>query len=103
MQMKIGIVGIGIGIPKPALQVSALQMAKLYIKATKSARNIIVLDINDMFSIGTKSATFLFSGLETTWFDLDPTKESWACNPVSLIGKRMEISVEGLLIRVYPF
>jgi hypothetical protein len=51
-----------------------------------------------MFSIGKKSTTFLFSGLETVWFDLDPTKESWACNAVSLIGKRMEISVEGLLV-----
>jgi hypothetical protein len=98
MQMKIGVVGFGFGIPKTALQVSAVQMAKLYFKATKSDRNIIVLDVNDMFCIGKKSTTFLISGLETAWFDLDPTKESWACNAVSLIGKRMEISVEGLLL-----
>ena len=52
-----------------------------------------------MISVGGKSGTFIFSGFETKWFELDPTKDRWAHNPLSLIGRKVQIQVSGVVAK----
>ena len=52
MQMKIGAVGIGVGIPRTNLQVSAINMVKIYLRHGPNDNNIVRLGVNDMLSVG---------------------------------------------------
>jgi hypothetical protein len=82
MQMKIGTVGFGVGIPRTNLQVSAANMVKIYLRHSPNDNNIVKLGVNDMLSVGGKSGAFLVSVFQTRWFELDPKKDDWARNPI---------------------
>lgn len=51
------------------------------------------------FSIGGKSGTFIFSGFETKWFELNPQNDGWARNANSLIGKKVQLEVSGVVAK----
>lgn len=95
MEMRIGAMGCGIGIPKTNLEISAANIGMLYFRRFKNDPEEVILTVRDMISLGGKSGTFLATGLETDWFMLDPKRDSWAHNTISLIGKRIEIEVSG--------
>ncbi|MCP3931193.1 MAG: hypothetical protein GY705_19080 [Bacteroidetes bacterium] len=97
--MKIGIMGLGIGIPETKIEVGALNMAKLYFRQNLNDAKLTKLDVRDLISFGGKSGTFLFGALETEWFELDPTKDNWAHNTNSLIGNKIEIEVSGIVVQ----
>lgn len=100
MQMKIGSVGFGVGIPRTNLQVSAINMVKLYLRHGLYDKNIVKLGVNDMVSVGGRSGAFLASVFETKWFELDPKNDAWARNPIFLIGKKMRIEVSGVVAQL---
>jgi hypothetical protein len=99
MQMKIGVVGLGIGIPRTNLQVSAMNIVKLYLRHSQHDKNIAKLDVHDLISVGGKSGAFIFSGFETKWFELDPKRDDWAHNPILLIGRKVQIDVSGVVAK----
>ena len=66
MQMKIGLVGAGIGIPKTNLGVGFLNIGYLFLRNGKNDKNVKSLRIVDLVSVGQKSGTFLAAGVETT-------------------------------------
>lgn len=95
MQMKIGLVGAGIGIPKTNLGVGFLNIGYLFLRNGKNDKNVKSLRIVDLVSVGQKSGTFLAAGVETKWFELDPQRDNWAHNSNWLIGKRIEAELSG--------
>lgn len=97
MQMKIGVVGFGAGIPKTNLGIGVLNMAKLYFRHSLVDKNIVRLQINDLISLGGKSGSFIFSGFRTKWFDLNPQNDSWARNSSSLLGKKVQLELSGVV------
>ena len=99
MQMKVGAVGIGIGIPRTNVQVSAINIVKLDLRHGLNDNKIVRLGVNDMLSVGGRSGAFLASGLETRWFELDPKKDAWAHNPIFLIGKKVQVKVSGVVAK----
>lgn len=99
MQMPIGLAGLGIGIPKTRLGVGAA-IGKLYFRQDAKKDKEKVLVISDLLSVGQKSGAFLFGGVTTKWFELDPIKENWLYNSYWLLGKKAEIKISGIqLIR----
>ncbi|MGD9217162.1 MAG: hypothetical protein PVJ84_20290, partial [Desulfobacteraceae bacterium] len=42
--------------------------------------------------------TLIAGGVETDWFELDPVKDNWAYNTIWLIGKIVEIKMEGMQV-----
>lgn len=95
MEMKIGVMGCGIGLPRTNLEVSGANIGMLYFRRFKNDPETVILAIRDMISVGGKSGTFLVTGLETQWFVLDPKRDNWAHNTIALIGKKVEIEVSG--------
>jgi hypothetical protein len=98
MQMKVGAVGLGVGIPKTILGVGFFNVGKIFLREYEKSNKEFVYNIGDLFSLGQKSGTFLAGGIETDWFELDPVKENWAFNTVWLIGKKLEIKMGGLQV-----
>jgi hypothetical protein len=98
--MKIGTIGFGVGIPRTNLQVSAINIVKIYLRHGPNDNNIVKLGVNDMVSVGGRSGAFIFSGFQTKWFELDPKKDGWARNPISLIGKKVRIKVSGVVAKL---
>lgn len=99
MQMKIGVVGLGVGIPLTNLQVSALNIVKLYLRQSQNDNRVVKLDVHDLISVGGKSGAFIISGFETKWLDLDPEKARWAHKPHFLIGRKVQIEVSGVVAK----
>ena len=99
MQMKIGVVGLGVGIPRTNIQVSAFNIVKLYLRHGLYDTKIVKLDVHDLISAGGKSGAFIFSGFETKWFELDPERDRWTHNPLFLIGKKVQIEVSGVVAK----
>lgn len=97
MQAMIGVVGLGIGIPKTNLGVGAANMVKLYFRHSLTDKSPVILDFLDIISIGGKSGAFLISAFSTEWFELNPKTSGWAHNPYRLIGKKLSIEVDGLV------
>jgi len=52
MQMKIGAVGLGVGIPRTNLQLSALNIVKLYLRLGQYDDKIVKLDVHNLISAG---------------------------------------------------
>lgn len=88
MQMKIGCIGAGIGIPKTPIGISAMNMVKMFFRHGPTDRNEICLNINDHLCVGGKSGAFLFTGIQTEYFQLNPKKDTWATAPYHLVGKK---------------
>jgi hypothetical protein len=99
MQMKLGIVGCGVGIPKTNLGVGAVNIAKLYFRNNPNDKKPAKLNVQDLISIGGKSGAFLISAFETKWFELNPKKDGWARNANLLIGKKMQVEVYGVIAK----
>jgi hypothetical protein len=97
MQMQIGTIGFGIGIPKTKVQLGAANIAKFYIRQGLYDKNPARLNVQDLFSIGGKSGTFIFTGIRTKWFELDPAKSHWAMNTNLLIGTKVQIFLSGIV------
>lgn len=95
MQMRVGVVGCGIGIPKTNLEVSALNIGMLYFRRYPKDPEETILTVRDLLTYGGKSGTFLVTGIETDWFELDPKKDNWAHNTIWMIGKKIEVEVHG--------
>lgn len=100
MQMKIGTIGLGAGIPRTNIQVGAINIVKIYLRHGLYDDNIVKLGVNDMVSVGGKSGAFIFSAFQTKWFELDPKKDDWARNPIFLIGKKVRIEMSGVVARL---
>jgi len=98
MQMKVGTVGFGVGIPKTSMGVGLFNIGKVFLREYENSKKESVYNIGDLFSLGQKSGTFIAGGIETDWFELDPVTEKWAFNTVWLIGKKVEIKMEGLQV-----
>lgn len=98
MQMKVGTVGFGFGVPKTSLGVGLFNFGKIFLREYENCKKETVYNIGDFFSLGQKSGTFIAGGIETDWFELDPVNENWAYNTIWLIGKKVEIKMEGLQV-----
>lgn len=96
--MKVGAVGFGIGIPKTSLGVGLFNIGKMFLREHKNSDKETVFDIGDFISIGQRSGTFIAGGIETDWFELDPLKDNWAFNTFWLLGKKVEIKLNGLQV-----
>lgn len=97
MQMMIGTVGFGIGVPRTKVQMGALNFTKFYIRKGPHDKNPARLHVQDLFSIGGKSGTFVFSSVRTKWFELDPAKSHWAHDTNLLLGATVQIFMSGIV------
>lgn len=95
MQMMIGLAGIGIGVPKTSLRLGGA-IGKLYFRDEEKKEKEKAFTISDLLSVGQKSGAFLFGGVTTKWFDLDPLNENELYNFNWMIGKKAEIFVAGI-------
>lgn len=98
MQMKVGTVGFGVGIPKTSIGVGLFNIGKIFFRESANSVKETVYNIGDLISLGQKSGTFIAGGVETDWFELDPIKDNWAYNTIWLIGKKVEIKMTGLQV-----
>lgn len=98
MQMKVGSIGFGFGIPKTSLGVGLFNIGKIFLRHSASNNKETVFNIGDLISVGQKSGTFIAGGVETDWFELDPVKDNWAYNTIWLIGKKVEIKIKGMQV-----
>lgn len=97
MQLKITLIGGGVGIPKTNLGVGFVNIGYLFFRHGKGA-DVKSLRIVDMISLGQKSGAFLGAVVETSWFELDPNEDNWAYNINWLIGKKIEVELSGFQI-----
>jgi hypothetical protein len=97
MQMMVEVIGFGIGIPKTNIQVSTVNIAKFYLRHGLHDKKPARLNVQDLIAIGSKSGTFLLTGIRTKWFELDPAKSQWAFNTNALIGTTVQIIVSGIV------
>jgi hypothetical protein len=65
MQMKVGAVGFGVGIPKTSLGVGLFNIGKIFLREYGKSNKESVYNIGDLFSVGQKSGTFIAGGIET--------------------------------------
>ena len=99
MQMKMYARGLAIGVPKTNLMATMLPAGRLYFRKFRGDKNVEVLDIvDDDYSIGHRTGTFIFTEVETKWFYLDATRAKWAYNTITLIGSLMEIQIGGFQV-----
>lgn len=98
MEMKITMVGFGIGIPKTDVNFNVGTLAYLEIRANNKDQKPKTFGLGESFSLGAGSSTFVFGNAKTKWFFIDPIKNKWIANPEKLVGKKMEIEISGLLI-----
>jgi hypothetical protein len=94
--MKVGAIGFGFGIPKTSLGVGLFNVGKFFLRHSSNNNKETVYNIGDLISVGQKSGTFIAGGVETDWFELDPIQDNWAYNTIWLIGKIVEIRMEGM-------
>ncbi len=98
MQMSIGIVSFGIGIPRTNLEISGGNLAMLYFRRFVGDPEEKALLLSDKFCVGGKSGTFLLTSLDTDWFHLNPAKDAWLYNPDCLINRVLEVEISGAVL-----
>jgi hypothetical protein len=97
MQIRITGASIALGIPKTGFGLNATTF--VYIALRPGTGNLVQnFAIDDSFSLGGKSGTFIWSNVQTEWTNIDDKKYPWVCNAESLVGKTIDLAIVGTMI-----
>ncbi len=97
MEMKILIIGAGIGIPKTGISVNLGTNALIQFRSSKNSTSTC-MGISQMLTAGSEAGTVIFGDVDTDWFFVNPIKHKWAANTDKLVGKKVQLEVSGTLI-----
>ncbi|MCP4338424.1 MAG: hypothetical protein GY799_05935 [Desulfobulbaceae bacterium] len=96
--MQIQLIGasIAIGIPKTGFGLNATTF--VYIRLRPGPGTLVqTLAVDDHFSVGGRSGTFVWSNVRTSWTNIDSVKYPWVCNAPKLTGNTIDLEVVGTM------
>lgn len=97
MEMTVIITGAGFNAPVEGLSLSLAMGA--YIAFRRSSNQVpFMIRLNDLFSVGNQSRTFVVSMVETEWFELGPENEANIPAIEWLLGKELQLDVKSSLM-----
>ncbi|MGI1678923.1 MAG: hypothetical protein K6L75_09340 [Cellvibrionaceae bacterium] len=97
MQIRIVGASFALGIPKTGFGVNASTFAYIQLRNGPNS-DIQTLAVDDHFSVGGKSGTFIWSNISTSWVNIDSTKYPWVYHALNFTGKTVDLSVKGTLL-----